>query len=292
MRSNIIHIVALCAVLSSCEFFKIKNSEIETPDEKIPIARVHDVFLYPEDLEGIVPSGMSVEDSTDRINRYINNWAKKQLLIKEAAKNIEFDEADIDRKILDYRYSLMGYEYQSFYINKHLNKDVTDEQIAEYYKNNVDNFILKQSIIRGKFAFLPLESPKTEDMDKLILTKEEEGLEKLNAYCLSFAISFQLNDSIWMNLNEIIKGTPWSKTEDIENLIEKTTYLQTLDSINNYYINIVDHKTSGEIAPMNFVSEQIRDIIINKRKMELARELEKQVYIKATENNEIEIFKK
>lgn len=292
MKSNIIHIVALCAILSSCEFFKMKNSEVEIVDAKIPVARAHDVFLYSEDLEGIAPAGMSVEDSADRVNRYINSWAKKQLLIKEAAKNIEFDEADIERKILDYRYSLMGYEYQSFYINKHLEKDVTDDQIDEYYENNIDNFILKQSIIRGKFVFLPIEAPKTEDINKLILTKEDENLEKLNAYCLSFAISYQLNDSIWMNLNEIIKGTPWSKIEDKEDLIKKTAYLQTYDSINNYHINIVDYKTSGEIAPKNFVNEQIRDIIINKRKMELAKQLEKQVYIKATENNEFEIFNK
>jgi len=290
LKNNLIYIVILSLVMFSCEFFKMKNSETEITVEKTPIARAHDVFLYPEDLEGIAPTGMSIEDSTDRVKRYIDNWAKKQLLIKEASGKIDFDEADIERKILDYRYSLMGYEYQSYYINAHLDKEVTDEEVLAYYEDNIDNFILKQNIIRGKFISIPNEAPKTEDLNKLMVSSKEEELERLTAYCLSYATAYQINDTVWINFEELISGTPLVGVPNKVQFLKQTKFTEVSDSLNTYYLKLDEYKISDEISPMEFVKDQVKDILINKRKIELAKQLEQQVYNKAIENNEVEIF--
>jgi len=290
LKNNLLPLLVLLTTLSSCEFFRMKNKQPLPENVKKPIARAYDAYLYAEDLEGIASSGMQKEDSIDRVTRYINNWAKKQILIKNAAENIDFDEADIERKILDYRYSLMAYEYQSFYINTHLDKAVTLEQVEEYYNNNIDNFILKDNIVRGLFVSIPVEAPKTENIPELLKLQSEEDGEKLTSYCLSYATNYQLNDSIWMNLHEIIKGTPWSESEDKETLISANEYLFAADSLNAYHIKIIDYRKKGEVSPLSFVSKQIEDIIINKRKIELARKLEQDVYTKAQKNNEIEIY--
>ena len=290
MKINTTYIALLLVLMTSCEFFQVKNTESASEELKQPIARAHTAYLYLEDIEGIAPKGMSPEDSASRVLRYIDTWAKKQLLIKEAAENIDFDEADIERKILDYRYSLMGYEYQSFYINKHLNKSVTNEEISAYYEEHIDNFILKENIIRGKFVNLPNEAPPTENIRKLIASTDEDDIDKLNAYCLSYAVTYQLNDSIWMNLAEIVKGTPWKDVQDKTQEFLNAQYLESKDSLNSYHILVTEFKTSGEIAPVQFVHNQIKDILINKRKIELAKELEQQVYDNAKKNNEIEIY--
>lgn len=290
MRNNLLYITVFSLSLFSCEFFKMKSVEQQDAIERKPIARAHDAYLYPEDLEGIVPKGMPTEDSIARVHRYIDTWAKKQLLIKEASENIDFDEADIERKILDYRYSLMGYEYQSYYINKNLNKEVTDEEVAKYYEENIDNFILRQNIIQGLFVSLPNEAPKTEDVKKLMLSDKDADYEKLMAYCLSFASTYQLNDTIWMNFADIVKGTPLAELPNKVEFLQNTDFTSVEDSLNTYFLKINEFKIIDDLSPMDFVRNQIRDIILNKRKIELARKLEQDVYDKAKKNNEIEVF--
>jgi hypothetical protein len=46
-----------------------------------------------------------------------SNW-----LSDEAMKNIDINEAEVERKVLDYRYSLIGYAYQNYYIKKNLER--------------------------------------------------------------------------------------------------------------------------------------------------------------------------
>lgn len=292
MRKNKSYILFLLLLLifSGCEFFKIKENKPDEGLDRHPVARAHDAFLYEEDFEGIVPKGMSAEDSIYRVKRYIDSWARKQLLIKEASAVIDFDEADIERKILDYRYSLMGYEYQTYYISANLSKDVSEAEIAQYYDNNIDNFILKQNIIKGKFINLPIEAPKTENLARLIRSSKPADNEKLMSYCLSYATTYQLRDSVWMNFDDIIISTPLSHIPNKVQFLKTNRFVEASDSLNTYYLNIIEYKISDEQSPLEFVKDQIRDIIINKRKIELANKLEEDVYEKAVTNNDFEIY--
>ena len=152
--------ISLCSVFVSCDLFKIKEGDPESISEISPVARVYETYLYPEDLEGLTSEAINSSDSTDIAERYIRSWIKKQLLIDEAASRIDFDEAELSRKILDYRYALMVHEFKQYYINQQLQTQVTEDEIQSYYDSNKDNFELKQNIIRGIFIKLPKEAPK------------------------------------------------------------------------------------------------------------------------------------
>ena len=164
-----------------------------TPD---PIARVHNNYLYPQDLEGLVDQNISPEDSASRIERYVNSWIRNQLLIDEASTKMDFDEAEIERKILEYRYSLMGYEYQSYYINQNLNTEVGDDEILQYYEENIENFPLRQNIIRGRIIKIPKAAPKISQVQRWIRSNREQDLVDLRQYCLTYATLYSLEDSL------------------------------------------------------------------------------------------------
>ncbi len=284
------YVAILFLILSSCDLIKMKEDQTQEVVKANPVARVGDQYLYPEDLEGIATSGMSIEDSTERTMRFVNNWIRKQLLIGEAASKIEFDEAEIERKILDYRYSLMGYEYQSYFINQNLNMDVDDAEIDTYYKENVDNFILKQNIIRGKFIKLPNGAPKIDRVKTLLNSTKEENIEELNSYALSFAATYQLNDSVWMVFDEVVKNSPLAEIPNKVQFLQSNRYIETADLQFRYYLKILEYRISDNTSPLEFVKEDIKNIIINKRKVQLARQLEEDVYERATKNKEFEIY--
>lgn len=277
-------------LLGGCDFIKMKEQDVPEGKASKPVARVGDQYLYQEDLEGIAPAGMSPEDSSERAQRFVNNWIRKQLLIQEAATKIEFDEAEIERKILDYRFSLMGYEYQSYYINQNLDTEVTDQEIEQYYKENIDNFILKQNIIRGKFVKLPKTAPKIKKVKALITSDKPEDTEELNSYCLSFATQYQLDDSVWMVFDEVIKNTPMMGIANKVQFLKDQDYIESSDDHYTYFLKIKEYRISDNESPLEFVKEGIRNIIINKRKVELAKQLEEDIYERATKNNEFEIY--
>lgn len=276
--------------LISCDLIKMKEDPEQNESLSDPIARVHDQYLYPEDVEGIAPVGMSKEDSAERVQRFVNNWIHKQLLIQEAATKIEFDEADIERKILDYRYSLMGYEYQSYYVNKNLNTTVSEDEVAKYYEENIDNFILKQNIVRGKFIKVPKGAPKTKRIKALLMSEKESDIEELNSYCLSFATQYQLDDSVWMVFDEVIKNSPLAEIPNKVQFLKDQKFVESSDDQSLYFFKIEEYRISDNVSPLEFVKEDIKNIIINKRKVELAQQLEEDVYERATKDKSFEIY--
>ena len=128
LRQSIKFFVSLVfLILSGCELLQVKSEEEENKVEETPVARVNETYLYQSDLHGMVFKETSEADSAARIERYVKNWVRKQLLIDEAKSKIDFDEADLERKILNYRYSLIAYQYQTYFINEHINKIVIEE---------------------------------------------------------------------------------------------------------------------------------------------------------------------
>jgi hypothetical protein len=267
----------------------MKDKPDEVDSEK-PIARVHDQYLYIKDLEGITNPDMSEEDSISRAQSFIDSWIRKQLLIHEATKNIQFNEADIERKILDYRYSLMGYEYQSYYINQHLNTEVSDAEIEAYYQENVDNFLLKQNIIRCEYVKLPKTAPRTNRVSRWLRSNKPEDHDELNSYCLSFATAYQLDASVWMEFDEVIKNSPMAEYPNKLQFLRNNQYFETEDEEFLYFLKIEEYKISDNISPLEFVKDDIRNIILNKRKVLLAEELEEKVFNEASENEQFEIY--
>ncbi|MDH5381390.1 MAG: peptidylprolyl isomerase [Cyclobacteriaceae bacterium] len=280
-------IIGLVIILiQGCDFIQIKTEQ----EEVKPLARAKTNFLYPQDIEGIVKPGTSKEDSVELVQKFIEDWARKQLLIEEAEGKIDVDEAEIERKILDYRYSLIGYEYMEFYINNNLNTEVSDEEIEAYYEKNVDNFMLKQNIIRGLYVKTPVEAPNTRRLKRLIQSNKPEDFEELKSYCLSFATQYQLYDSVWMVFEDVVKNSPLADIPNKVQFLKNRKFVENADDSFLYYLKIDEYRISDNISPVEFVKDQIISIILNKRKVELAKELEDNIYENAVKNKEFEIY--
>lgn len=273
------------------DFLKFKNQAAAEGEILIPVARVHDNYLYEQDLEGIVDKGISPSDSASIVTRYIDSWIKKQLLIAEAASQIDFDEAELERKILDYRYALMVYEFEKNHVNQKLDHEVSEEEIKEYYNHNKANFELKQNIIKGIFAKVPQEAPRVGRLRTLFQNKiDNEAKEEIKSYCLSFAASYSLDDSVWYNFEDIIKNTPLVSIPNKVQFLRENKFVETSDDIYVYLLKITDYKISDQISPLEFVKDDIAKIILNKRKVALTQKLKEEIYHEAKQSKEFEIF--
>ena len=272
-------------IISSCHFFQQKQDE-----NKTAVAKVNNSFLYTEDLEGLVPSGSTGDDSIARAQNYIESWIRKQLMIDRAKSEISLNEAKIERKVMGYRYSLILYEFEKLFIESNLNTDVSNEEIEVYYRERSDNFLLKQSIFRCIYAKLPKESPSLSRFRRNIRSYPNSNLEDISEYTSQYAIDAFVDEEVWMNFDEVVNSTPLKNVKNKNQFLEKTTFSASTDDEFVYYLKILDYKVTNDLSPLEFVRENIENIIINKRKIELKKELEDAIYYEAETNQSFEIF--
>ena len=98
------------------------------------------------------------------------------------------------------------------------------------------------------------------------------------------------NDSIWIRLNQVIKKIPAVNSENKNQLLKKSNFVQLKDSLGVYLMQINDVLLRNETAPLEYVKPTINQIVVNKRKLELIRKLEKDITKDAIKNKEFEIY--
>jgi hypothetical protein len=291
MRQRRFIIYGLLFFCSGCEFIQMKKEADANNEGRLPVARVNSVYLYRDELAGIASAGISKEDSVSRVEAYVNSWIRKQLLIQQASKKININEAELERKILDYRYSLIAYEYQSEYIRQHLDTIVEAPEIEQYYKNNIDNFILKQNIVRATYIKVPKNAPQPKKLKDLIFSDNIKDQEELKSYCLSFSVAYHLADSSWLIFDELVRNSPFAEIPNKVQFLKSDPYYEVEDENYLYFLKVLEYRISDNVSPLEFVKDEITSIILNKRKVELAKKLEDKVYNDALEKDEFEVIR-
>lgn len=281
-------LVMIVLMSFSCEW--INRSRSMDEDGRTPVARVNNTFLFKDELAGIVSNGTSREDSLSRIQSYVNSWIRKQLLIQEATRKIDINEAAVERKILDYRYSIIAYEYQNSYIKENLDTMVSDQAIEAYYKDNIDNFILKQNIVKASYIKVPKSAPRTQRIKELIFSERPTDRNELKSYCLSFSSAYHLSDTSWIAFEELVRNSPMIEIPNKIEFLKSNPYYESSDASYLYFLKVEEYRISDNISPLEFVRDEIRNIILNKRKVELAKRLEDEVYSEAEGKKEFEIY--
>lgn len=288
IRFFIFIVVSLIAV--GCDFIKMRSDAGALDADRQLVARVGTAYLYRDELGGIVPAKIDAADSAARVEAYVDSWVRKQLLIQEATKKIDINEAEVERKILDYRYSIIAYEYQTLYIKENLDTAILPGEIEKYYQENIDNFILKQNIVRATFLKVPRNAPQVRKVKEMIFANTEEGKAQLKSFCLSFSAAYHISDSTWMIFDELVRNSPIVEIPNKVQFLKTNPYYETEDDNYLYFLKVDEYRISDNVSPLEFVRDEISNIILNKRKVELAKKLEDEVYNNALERNDFKIY--
>jgi hypothetical protein len=281
------YLVAIIFLLSfsSCDFLK-RNLGFK---EKA-IAKVYDVYLYPSDIEGIVPKGNSNEDSLLLVQSYIENWVRQTLLIKQAEENVDIDLETIEQQLENYKSSLLIYAYEQQLIAQKLDTTVTANQIKSYYEANKENFELKKTILKASYIKLPKNSIRIENAIKWFKSNKEKDKRELETYCMQFSPDYILVDTSWLYYDQLSEVIPLDRLSE-SSVLQNNNYIQISDKDFIYLVKVKTFMYKEDISPLEIEVDNIKNIIINKRKVEMIDKMENEVYKNARDNNDIEIFK-
>ena len=282
---NRIYILLLVLGFSSCQFIQKTFSSKEKP-----VARVFDSYLYPSDLDGIVPEGTSASDSTLLVQSYIENWVQQTVILKQATENVELQQEEIDQQLETYRQSLIIYSYEQQLVAQNLDTNVSAAQIKKYYYDNKDNFELKKSIIKATYAKFPKNTHRIENAKKWFNSTKKKDRNELETFCMQFSVNYSLVDTSWIYLDELSATIPLDRFSE-SSILQNNNYISFSDQEFVYLVKVKDFMYKEDLSPLEFEVENIKNSIINKRKIELINKMENQVYQKARDGEDIDWYK-
>lgn len=268
-----------------------QGGQQECPDtDQQPVARVFDEHLYQKDVAKLVTEDMAPQDSVEVVSNYINNWVRRRLFLREAEDQLpEEDKAGIEKKIEDYRESLINYQYEKQLVEQELDTTVQHEELTAYYSNNKDNFELRQDIVKVRFVKVMQNAPDIEQAKRWMKRNTKSARSQLESYCYQYAEQFMLNDTSWHRFPKLAQWLPMTLAE-LEAEKEEGAFIETTGNSHFYLLHIVEMKNKNTTAPFSFVKDKIKKVVLNKRKVELIQQKHNEVYAKGRENGRFEIY--
>jgi hypothetical protein len=251
------------------------------------LAKVYNKSLYLSDMEGMIPEGMSSEDSSVIINAFVNNWVKEATLLREAELNIP-KGLDIDQLVADYRASLIKHNYENILVNKLLDSTVTQAQLQEFYEGNKEQYQLETPIIRCRFIKAPRSTTGVKDAQNWWNSNKEEDYRKLQDWAKANAAVHHLQDSVWYKVEDIAAYMPRNALT-VDNVRNRRDFVQREDDF-IYFFKVLELVSRKEIAPLAYISGQARKVILHKRKTDLLEEVKNKLYDEAMRKQQIKVY--
>ena len=269
--------------------FSCKQSN--APLKEIPLAKAYDEFLYPSDMKGMLSTSFSAADSERVVKYFIDEWIKNKVLAHKAESNLTDQEKDVQKRLDEYRNSLLVFKYQSKLVAERIDTTVSEAQLRDYYEKNKNNFELKKNLVQLTFVKIDQSSVMLSQIKNLFRSSHVADKEKLSTLCSKHANNFFLDDEVWLDFNEILKELP-IKNYDQEQFLRNNKFLEINEGNYIYLINIKAYRIKNSLSLIEFERDNIKSILLNERKLKLLKEMETNVLKEADLNKEIERYTK
>ncbi len=283
MKLNFLVSLLFLISLFSC------NKLFDRKHEQPPIARVHDKYLFPDDLKDILTPGLSKEDSALIVKNYVDRWVRLQIMVKKAEENLSETELDLEKQIENYRASILTYRYKQQMINQNLDTVVNSAEIEEYYNENPSNFLLQGSVVKAVFVKVKRDAPELYNLRSWYRSENIEDLDKLENYCYQNSAEYVIYSDNWVYFDELLSKIP-REIENKERFLLYNNRIEAQDTDYLYLLSIREYKQKGDVSPLSMVEEDIKAIILNKRKLKYVDGLENDIYRDAQNRNYFEIY--
>jgi len=256
-------------------------------DRGVVVARVYDDYLYESDLRRLVPDNISKLDSIAFV--YTDQWIKTRLMIRQAEKNLTDRQLNFDRQLEDYKNSLIIYQYETELVRQKLDTLVTEEEIEKYYHEHLADFELKENIVKVQYVILDKEEELEDEFKKLFSLPDSISTDSLEFYSKEYAVPYFLDTATWVRFDDLLATIP-IETYNQELFLKGNRFITLSDDRFVYLLKFVDFRIKNDISPLDFKRNDIRDIIINKRKVDLIKKLRADIYKQAILNKDFEVY--
>lgn len=202
-------------------------------------------------------------------NQFLKSWTENE------AYKLELQEKFPEQwEIVRLRADSFGSELSKYFLEENsikakLDTIVSLEEMQTFYDANKEEFILHDYIVKALYLKIPKSIDfKEKNIQYKFMLKNDKDLNEINSYAKLYAENFYFDDSSWIYFTELSEDIPLTKY-NIDNIVLNRTKTYFSDEEHTYFLNIIDYKLKDEAPPLDFLKEQIREIIVAKRLQQL-----------------------
>ena len=275
-------------IIVSFIFFCACNKKTISDSDSV-IARIGDHVLTEQDFRLSIPDNLNKEDSLILSESIIKTWIKDMLMYDLAKRNIQNKEA-INQLVENYRKSLITYQYQEQLINEKMSKEISGIELERYYKENTDKFKLENILIQGLFLKIPVNAPQINKIKEWYKSLSVSDIENIEKYSIQNAVKYDYFYDRWVQLENVMLLFPYA-WENPDALIRQKQHIEVQDSNFYYLLNIKEVLYPGETEPYEYTKSNVKEMIINQKRMDFMRNFEEELYQEAIAKGKVERIK-
>jgi len=260
----------------------------DVSDDRVRLAKVGTNVIYLDEAVQGMPQGLSVKDSSAYVQQFLKNRVKELLMYDVAVKNIPQGQ-DIDELVENYRRSLVTYAYQQQVLNEKMQNDITDTEIQVFYENNRDRFSAGHDLVKGVFVKIPKSAPDLAKLKKLYKNTSNEAFTQIESYCVQNGGQFEYFLDRWVVLDDILDQISYDTGKNADFLRTRST-LDVVVGEFEYLLYVDDYVLAGSTAPLEYVKDEVRNIVVNTRKTEFIHRFEQDLLREAEKKGRITYF--
>lgn len=282
MKRLLIYLFGLI-VVPSCsliDFFTDKDVVAEVGKEELTLS----------DLEKIIPKNLSKEDSIVLANQYITSWAKRMLLYSKAQEELSNEDKNVDQQLQEYKMQLLIFRYQDKYLMERLDTTVSDEEGQEYYNKHKDLFVSQDGAARGRYLVINRDSRNLPAIIRAAKGRNEEDVQAFEELASAFAVRYEDFSDAWITLPDLSREMGCGFVE-LKERISASDMVEINDSLYTKLFVAIEKVLPGKVAPYDYSRRKVREIFLGRRKQELIKTLEEEIYTEALNNKDLKINK-
>ena len=166
-------------------------------------------------------------------------------------------------------------------------------QILKWAKNHIiyDKALinLDQDLLKGRYLKIKSDNYNIKDVVKRFRRFNKNDVAFLDSISLQFT-SFYFNDSVWINKEMFFNKLPEINKNIKNRIIKKLLFYQLEDSLELYLIKINESIFRNDLAPIEFIQPTLKQILLNKKKLEFISKFEKDLIDDAIQKKEFEFY--
>ena len=270
-------------------FLFFSACSLPTNEESDAVARVGDNYLFRSDFQDQI-GPRYIGDSLQIVNRLIDDWAEQLLYLKKAEINLSSTEKKrLDELVMAYRNDLYVKTYKDKAIQSLLDSVVAPVEIQNYFEQNKSNFRTNKDLLRGRYVRVRNENYNLRTIRRSIRRFNDADKAFLDSIALQFT-TYSMNDSIWVQASQFFNRLPSINERRYKNFLKNDTFFELQDSLEVYLVVVEEVVLRNDLAPLEYVTPTLKQILINKRKLELMRQLDKEIIEEGLRQNTYEIY--
>jgi hypothetical protein len=258
-------------------------------DETFVVARFNNEKITKQDIMRILPDDISQEDSTFIVDKYIEEWLGQAVLFDAAKKTVK-DTTALINKVNDFRKQLYIHYYTENYIYNQIDKNVKDTEIEKFYNEHINNYILPTTYIKAHYLTMDASVYVYYDIWEKMRASTLTDIDELKKSCIGTDRKVYSHEE-WIPKDEFLNIVNYNWSISDNELPYRLFFDYVYEGL-RYFVKIDEFALKGSNKPIEFVRNEIKQVIISKRKQEKLHQTRNKLMNEAVNSDNIVINKK